>query len=90
MEIAEHYAVSAYIFLAGSVLHVLARKNKFFEDFFTIDYSQILHMATVENVFDEKTFSEKFNQKAVSLIPLAIFVFLLLSPLFNFLLINEK
>ena len=81
MEIAEHYAVSAYVFLSGAVIYALARQNEFLGNFFTIDYSQILYMVTGEKIFIKDHFSDNFNQKATAFIPLAIFAFLLLYPL---------
>ena len=88
--IAEHYAISAYIFLSGAVLYILARRNKFLEDFFAISYSQLLLLATGEKIFKEEDFSAKFDKMMVYIVPLLIFAFLLLSPIFNFLLIDNK
>jgi hypothetical protein len=90
IRIAEHYAVSAYIFLCGTVAYALARQNRIFEDFFTLDYSQIMHIITGEKIFKNNLFSEKFQKMATYFIPLAIFAFLLLSPMADFLLINKK
>lgn len=89
-KIAEHYAVSAYIFLSGSVVYVFARQSNFMREFLNIDYSQILHILTSEKICQEKSFSGKLNEIAGLLVPSGIFIFLLLSPLFNFLLINKK
>jgi hypothetical protein len=87
--LAEHYAVSAYIFLSGCVLYVFVRLNKPVGVFFTISYGQILYILTKENIFKKESDCEKFDKTAAVLILSLVFIFLLLSPLSNFLLIND-
>jgi len=88
MDIAEHYAISAYIFLSGCVIDALLCRKKIVQDFFKLNYSQIFHALTREKIFEKEDFSGKFNEIISFLIISSIFVFLLLSPLFGFFLIN--
>lgn len=88
--IAEHYAISAYIFLSGSAVYTLIREHKFTDDFMDISYSQILYLITGEKQFADQSRSSNLNEMARFLVISSVFLFLLFSPLFNFLLTDIK
>lgn len=60
-KIAEHYAVSAYIFLSGSAIYALARQNSFLEKYFAIKNDQGLGYLILVAIFIFFLFSPGFG-----------------------------